>query len=95
MDRGPGFVLSRCAPLTRICRLKRDLLAIEDLRELLTTAFEINLSLVWVDENQDLKHSAEFSVEHNRDTRRLASWAAIVTVPTLIAGIYGVSWRCR
>lgn len=69
------------------------LLVVNSLRELLTTAFEVNLSLISVDENQEMKRLAEFSVEQNRDTRRLASWAAIIAVPTMIAGIHGMNFQ--
>jgi magnesium transporter len=51
---------------------------IDNLRELLTTALEANLSLV--------------SVSQNEDTKRLAAWAAIIAVPTMIAGIYGMNF---
>ena len=52
---------------------------IDNLRELLTTALEANLSLI--------------SVSQNEDTKRLAAWAAIIAVPTMIAGIYGMNFE--
>ncbi|MFN2399073.1 MAG: magnesium/cobalt transporter CorA [Gemmatimonadaceae bacterium] len=51
---------------------------VDTLRELLTTALEANLSLI--------------SVSQNEDTKRLAAWAAIIAVPTAIAGIYGMNF---
>ena len=51
---------------------------IDTLRELLGAALEANLSLI--------------SVSQNDDTKRLAAWAAIVAVPTLIAGVYGMNF---
>jgi magnesium transporter len=48
-------------------------------RELLTAALEAGLATV--------------SVAQNRDTRRLAGWAAIIAVPTMIAGIYGMNFE--
>lgn len=66
---------------------------VDNLRELLTTAFEVNLSLISVEENQDMKRLAEFSVEQNRDMWRLAAWAALIAVPTMIAGIYGMNFQ--
>ena len=65
---------------------------VDNLRELLTTAFEVNLSPISVEENQEMKRLAEWSVEQNRDMRRLAAWAAIIAVPTMIAGIYGMNF---
>ena len=52
---------------------------IDTLRELLTTALEANLSLISVSQNEDLK--------------RLAGWAAIIAVPTMIAGVYGMNFK--
>jgi magnesium transporter len=49
------------------------------LRELLTSALEANLSLI--------------SVRQNDAMKRLAGWAAIIAVPTMIAGIYGMNFR--
>ena len=40
-----------------------------------------------------MKRLAEFSVEQNRDMRRLAAWAAIIGVPTMVAGIYGMNFQ--
>ena len=33
------------------------------------------------------------SVSQNKDTRRLAAWAAIIAVPTMIAGVYGMNFE--
>jgi magnesium transporter len=51
---------------------------IDSLRELLTTALEANLSLI--------------SVSQTEHTKRLAAWAAIIAVPTMIAGVYGMNF---
>lgn len=53
--------------------------SIDNLRELLTTALEANLSVV--------------SVRQNEVTKKLAGWAAILAVPTMIAGIYGMNFE--
>ena len=52
---------------------------IDNLRELLTTALEANLSLIAVRQNEVMK--------------RLAAWAAILAVPTAVAGIYGMNFE--
>jgi len=52
---------------------------VDSMRELLTTALEANLSLV--------------SVAQNEVTKKLAAWAAILGVPTAIAGIYGMNFE--
>lgn len=52
---------------------------IDNVRELLTTALEAHLSQV--------------SNRLNVVMKQLTSWAAIILVPTLIAGIYGMNFR--
>jgi magnesium transporter len=52
---------------------------VDNLRELLTTALEANLSLISVAQNDVMK--------------KLAAWAAIIAIPTLIAGIYGMNFE--
>jgi magnesium transporter len=53
--------------------------SIDSLREMLTTAISVNLSLITVHEGETVK--------------RLASYAALVAVPTMIAGIYGMNFH--
>ncbi|WP_162606451.1 magnesium and cobalt transport protein CorA [Jiangella asiatica] len=36
---------------------------------------------------------AQLSVSQNNDMRKITSWAAIIAVPTAIAGIYGMNFR--
>lgn len=38
-------------------------------------------------------HLALASVSQNEDTKRLAAWAAIIAVPTLVAGLYGMNFE--
>lgn len=51
---------------------------VDNARELLTTALEANFSLI--------------SISQNEMSRRFAGWAAIIAVPTMIAGIYGMNF---
>lgn len=52
---------------------------IDTLRELVTSALEAKLSLM--------------SVGQNEVTKKLAAWAAILAVPTMVAGIYGMNFE--
>jgi magnesium transporter len=52
---------------------------VDTLRELLTAALDANLSLVGIRQNEVVK--------------RLAAWAAILAVPTAVAGIYGMNFE--
>ena len=51
----------------------------DQFRELLTSILEANLTQV--------------SVRQNEQMRQISAWAAIIAVPTLIAGIYGMNFR--
>ena len=52
---------------------------VDTLRELLTTTLEANFSLISINQNEVMK--------------RLAAWAAIIAVPTMVAGIYGMNFQ--
>jgi magnesium transporter len=53
--------------------------SVDYLRELLNSALEVNLLLA--------------SVDQSEVTKKLASWAAILAVPTAVAGIYGMNFQ--
>jgi magnesium transporter len=53
--------------------------ALDDFRELLTSVLSANLTQV--------------SVRQNEDTRKISAWAAIIAVPTLITGVYGMNFE--
>lgn len=53
--------------------------SIDNFRETVTTAISVNLSLITIQESEV--------------TKRLAAYAALVAVPTLIAGVYGMNFR--
>jgi magnesium transporter len=78
-----GRVPSMCVDLQEYFRDVHDHLArlkqsIDNLRDMVTTAISVNLSLINLQENEVVK--------------RLAAYAALVAVPTLIAGIYGMNF---
>jgi magnesium transporter len=52
---------------------------VDALRELLTTALEASLSMMSLSQNESMK--------------RLTAWAAIIAVPTMVAGIYGMNFE--
>ena len=53
--------------------------SIEGIRDMLTTAISVNLGMINLNETEV--------------TKKLAGWAAIIAVPTLIAGIYGMNFK--
>jgi len=59
--------------------LERLVRGVDALRETATTAMSVNLAMITLAENEV--------------TKRLAAYAALVAVPTLIAGIYGMNFE--
>jgi len=53
--------------------------SLEGIREMLTTAIQVNLGMI--------------SLSDNEITKKLAAWAAIIAVPTMVAGIYGMNFE--
>jgi len=53
--------------------------SLEGIREMLTTAIQVNLGMI--------------SLADNEITKKLAAWAAIIAVPTMVAGIYGMNFE--
>jgi magnesium transporter len=78
-----GRVPQQCARLQEYFRdiydhLVRVNQSLDSLREMVTTAISVNLSLLTMQENEV--------------TKRLAGYAALVAVPTMVAGIYGMNF---
>jgi magnesium transporter len=53
--------------------------AIDSLREMVTTAISVAISLI--------------TIQENAVTKQLASYGALIAVPTLIAGVYGMNFQ--
>lgn len=53
--------------------------AVDSLRDMVTTAISVTISLI--------------SIQENEVTKKLAAYAALVAVPTLIAGVYGMNFQ--
>jgi magnesium transporter len=78
-----GRVPSMCAGLQDYFRDVHDHLVrldqlIDSLRDMVTTAVSVTVSLITLQENEV--------------TKRLASYAALIAVPTLIVGVYGMNF---
>ena len=59
--------------------LQRIHATLEAIRDMQTTAIQVNLGLINLSETEV--------------TKKLAGWAAIIAVPTMIAGIYGMNFK--
>jgi magnesium transporter len=79
-----GRVPSMCAAIREYFRDVSDHLhrlnqTIDSIRDTIATAISVNLSMITLQESETMK--------------RLAAYAALVAVPTLIAGIYGMNFK--
>jgi magnesium transporter len=52
---------------------------IEGIRDMLSTAIQVNLGMI--------------SLSESEVTKKLAAWAAIIAVPTMVAGVYGMNFE--
>ena len=59
---------------------------IDGFRELLSNILSVNLTLVSVEQNAAMQNQSA-------QVQKISAWAAIVAVPTLITGIYGMNFR--
>jgi magnesium transporter len=78
---GFGFVADELRPYFRDVKdhLIRFVREVDGFRELVTSVLTANLT--------------QISVRQNEDVRKISAWAAIIAVPTAIAGIYGMNFE--
>jgi magnesium transporter len=82
LERGDfGFTPEELAPYFRDVKdhVLRYAREVDAFRELLTSILTANLT--------------QSSVRQNEDVRKISAWAAIIAVPTLISGIYGMNFE--
>jgi len=82
LERGVfPFIPDELSPYFRDVKdhLIRFVRQVDSFRELLTSVLTANLTQV--------------SVRQNEDVRKISAWAAIIAVPTAIAGIYGMNFE--
>lgn len=59
--------------------VSRLIATVDEIREMLTAAMQVNLAFV--------------SVEQNESVRRLAGWGAILAIPTVVFSLFGMNFR--
>ena len=82
LERGDHqFIPEELRPYFRDVKdhLIRSVREVDGFRELLTSVLTANLT--------------QISVRQNEDVRKISAWAAIIAVPTLISGIYGMNFE--
>jgi magnesium transporter len=82
LERGTyPFIEEKLRPYFRDVKdhLIRSVREVDSFRELLTSVLTANLT--------------QISVRQNEDVRKISAWAAIIAVPTLITGVYGMNFE--
>jgi len=62
-------------------------------REILQNIVSVNLTLVSLQQNEEVKALTEASIEQNEEVKRISAWAAILFAPTLVGTIYGMNFN--
>lgn len=61
-------------------------------RELLQNVLSVNLAVVGLQQNEEVKALTEASIAQNDEVKRISAWAAILFAPTLIGTVYGMNF---
>ncbi|MBA2345551.1 MAG: magnesium/cobalt transporter CorA [Rubrobacter sp.] len=65
---------------------------VEGFRQLLQNILSVNLALVSLQQNEEVKRLSEVSIEQNDEVKKVSAWAAILFAPTLIGTVYGMNF---
>ena len=62
-------------------------------RELLQNILSVNLAIVGLQQNEEVKALSEAAIEQNDQVKRISAWAAILFAPTLVGTVYGMNFQ--
>jgi magnesium transporter len=62
-------------------------------REILQNILSVNLTLVGLSQNEEVKALTEASIAQNDQVKKISAWAAILFAPTLIGTVYGMNFE--
>ncbi len=74
-------------------RARRVVDRVDALRAALSDILMVSASLVAQEQNERAAELAEIGVRQNEQVKRISAWAAILVVPTLVTGIYGMNFQ--
>jgi magnesium transporter len=61
-------------------------------RDLLENILNVNLTLVGLSQNEEVKALTEASIAQNNEVKKISAWAAILFAPTLVGTVYGMNF---
>ncbi len=65
---------------------------VEGFRELLQNILSVNLTLVGLSQNEEVKVLSQASIAQNDQVKKISAWAAILFAPTLVGTVYGMNF---
>jgi magnesium transporter len=65
---------------------------VDGFRDLLQNILSVNLTLVGLQQNEEVKALTEASIEQNNEVKKISAWAAILFAPTLVGTVYGMNF---
>jgi magnesium transporter len=65
---------------------------VDGFRELLQNILSVNLTLVSLQQNEEVKTLTEANIEQNNEVKKISAWAAILFAPTLVGTVYGMNF---
>ena len=61
-------------------------------RDLLQNILSVNLTLVGLQQSEEVKALSEASIQQNDEVKKISAWAAILFAPTLVGTVYGMNF---
>ena len=61
-------------------------------KDLLQNILSVNLTLVGLQQNEEVKALTQASIAQNDEVKKISAWAAILFAPTLIGTVYGMNF---
>jgi len=61
-------------------------------KDLLQNILSVNLTLVGLQQNEEVKALSEASIRQNDEVKKISAWAAILFAPTLVGTVYGMNF---
>jgi magnesium transporter len=65
---------------------------IDVFRELLSNILSVNLTVVSLAQNEEVKNLTEANIDQNEEVKKISAWATILFAPTLVGTVYGMNF---
>jgi magnesium transporter len=66
---------------------------VDSFREILQNILSVNLTLVGLSQNEEVKALTQASIAQNNEVKKISAWAATLFAPTLVGTVYGMNFE--